>query len=87
MALLLANHADVNAQDNGGWTPLHMAARSGSKEVVQLLLAHKAKVDLKDQDGLTPLKRALLQGQQGVVELLRKYEQPKMSVPEKRYAA
>ena len=87
VALLLANHADVNAQDNGGWTPLHMAARSGSKEVVQLLLAHKAKVDLKDQDGLTPLKRALLQGQQGMVKLLRQYEQPKMSVPEKRHTA
>ena len=87
VALLLANHADVNSQDNGGWTPLHMAARGGSKDVIQMLLAHKAKVDVKDHDGLTPLKRAMLQGQQGVVELLRQYEHPKMSVPEKRYAA
>ena len=87
VALLLANKADVDAQDNGGWTPLHMAARSGSMEVVHILLANKAKVDVKDNDGITPLKRAMLQGQQDVVELLRQHGRPAVTLPEKGRAA
>jgi ankyrin repeat protein len=73
VALLLAKKADVDAQDNGGWTPLHMAARSGCKEVVQILVANKAKVDVKDNNSVTPLSRAMMQGHREVVELLRLY--------------
>ena len=41
--LLLANKADVNARDNDGDTPLHMAAMKGHKDMVELLLAKKPK--------------------------------------------
>ena len=35
---LLAKKAEVNARNDSGYTPLHMAARSGSPEIVTLLL-------------------------------------------------
>ena len=46
--LLLANKAEVNAKDNNGWTPLHLAAPKGHKDVAELLLANKAEVNAKD---------------------------------------
>lgn len=37
------------------WTPLHVAALSGRKSVVELLVANKADVNAKDIDGQTPM--------------------------------
>ena len=36
-ALLLDREADVNARDNNGASPLHLAARSGHTETADLL--------------------------------------------------
>jgi ankyrin repeat protein len=60
--LLLANKADVDAKSNGGRTPLHEAAFSGYKDVVELLLANKADVNAKNNDGQTPLHGAAIWG-------------------------
>jgi ankyrin repeat protein len=37
---LLANKADVNAKDNNGETPTHLAVLRGSKDMVKLLRQH-----------------------------------------------
>ena len=42
--LLLANKADVNATNNGGRTPLLVAALHGRGDVVELLVANGANV-------------------------------------------
>jgi ankyrin repeat protein len=42
--LPLAKRADVNIQDNYGWTPLHFAMRWRHKDRVELLPASKAHV-------------------------------------------
>ena len=39
-----------------GYTPLHLAARNGRLEVVQLLLRHPADKELKDCDGKKPVE-------------------------------
>jgi ankyrin repeat protein len=68
--LLLSNHADVNAKDDKGVTPLIAAAFGGHADVEKLLLANKAEVNAKDHGGRTALHYAAEFGHQDVAELL-----------------
>jgi ankyrin repeat protein len=68
--LLLANKADIHAQDVGRRTALHYAAENGHKDVVELLLANKAYVDATDRFGTTPLGCAAGSCHKDIVELL-----------------
>jgi serine/threonine-protein phosphatase 6 regulatory ankyrin repeat subunit B len=69
-ALLKDNPELVNAKAYNGWTPLHLAAAKGQKEVVELLLTHNAHVNAKDDSGETPLFHAVRFGNKDIVELL-----------------
>jgi serine/threonine protein kinase len=65
------NHADVNASDQTGLSPLHAAARSGQVLVVQYLLTlGSVDPNLVDPDGFTPLMAAVRFQQNRVVRLL-----------------
>jgi hypothetical protein len=68
--LLLEHGADVNAQSQDGWSPLHRASSYGALEVVRLLLEHGADVEAKKDDGKTALQLAAEKGHDKVVELL-----------------
>lgn len=70
---LLANHAEVNAMDNDGNTPLFWAVEWGHS-VVELLLVNHADPNTKDENGLTPLHEATRMGQKHLVELLLAYK-------------
>jgi ankyrin repeat protein len=68
-ALLKQNPALALSSDETGWTPLHLAAQRGFKEVAELLLAYKAPVNAKSKRGDTPLHWAA-NGHKEVAELL-----------------
>jgi ankyrin repeat protein len=51
--------ADINARDNNGMTPLHLAVRTGGYPLVHALLANGADVNSKDKKGCTALHYAL----------------------------
>lgn len=75
-ALLIANHANVNARDRIGNTPLHSSAIRGRlnqdwKNVVELLLANKADVHATNAIGRTPLQEAEYLQDEDVAALLR----------------
>jgi ankyrin repeat protein len=70
--LLITKGADVNAKDNGDWTPLHSAVY-GHKDIVELLISKGANVNAKDGNRRTPLYYAKEQRHTEIVELLKKH--------------
>jgi len=84
--LLLDQHVDVNAVNDGGQTALHFAALS-MDSVVELLAKSGAKLDIADRQGRTPMDMANGRGGPGragqaaaprrsTIELLRKLGAP-----------
>ena len=49
--LLFDRRADVNIQDNRGFSPMHLACLNGHKELIVMLLQKKALVNVKDRKG------------------------------------
>ena len=68
--LLLANGADVNAEQQGGFTALHAAAQNGQIEMIQLLIANGAKIDVRTLDRKTPADYARDRGHAEALTLL-----------------
>ena len=63
--LLVENGADVNAQDDKGWSALHFAAQSYLPNTIKLLITKKADIDPQDAWGNTPLLRAIYNSNNG----------------------
>ncbi len=68
--LVEKKHADLNARDPEGNTPLTNAVRVKSPEMVSYLVAHHADVGRRDSDGWTPLMTAAWLDQGDLVEFL-----------------
>ena len=60
----------INAKDNDGNNPLHVAAAWGYKNIVELLIAKGAYVNAKGNWGMIPLHLAAGEGLKEIVELL-----------------
>ena len=70
----LADGADVNGKDPGGYTPLHWAAWGGHTEVAELLIAKGAEVNAMGYEyGATPLDLAGLNDYVETKKLLVKH--------------
>ena len=68
--LLLEADAQIDAQDNGGYTPLIYASMYGKEAAVRELLKGNPNLDLKDSDGKTALDFAREEKHQSIVNLL-----------------
>lgn len=74
---LLSEGADVNEQDEQGWTPLNWAAGKGDAETVELLLEKGADITLTGRDNRTPLMIAKAASRKDVAEILTAAEKEK----------
>ena len=68
---LLDAGADVDTQNDDGFTALKWAVVRGHTGTVQALLDAGADVDIRDKRGQTPLMIAAEEGQTRVIELLK----------------
>jgi len=66
----LNDGADVEAKDDDGDTPLHVAALNGYKEVAEILIAKSADVNAMSRGGRTPLHIAAWLGHRETVKTL-----------------
>ncbi len=70
--LLLDRGADPNAEQPGGWTPLHQAAANGDLVLCKALLEHGAKRTQMSDDRTRPLDFAIENRHHEVVRLLQR---------------
>merc|ERR1712200_130233 len=71
--LLLKHGANVNIQDNLGWTPLHNAARIGKLELIKLLLSSQD-INFNQQInvGWTAYDTAIHYGKRSAADLIKR---------------
>jgi len=67
---LIAAHADVNAPEVDGTTPLHWAVHRDDADLVQRLIKAGARADVKNNYGVTALTEAAVVGDTKVIKLL-----------------
>src|SRR5260221_1186683 len=80
---LLDRHANPNAREADGTTPLHWAARLDDLESVKLLLSAGAHVNLANRYGVTPLMLAATNGNAAIADaLLRAGADANAALPE-----
>ncbi|XVF68144.1 hypothetical protein PTKIN_Ptkin10aG0180100 [Pterospermum kingtungense] len=63
-------HADLDAPDNDGRSPLHWAAYKGYSDTIRLLLFRDASQKRQDKEGCTPLHWAAIRGNAEACTLL-----------------
>jgi ankyrin repeat protein len=68
--IVLGANLDWQDEDNFNRTPLHLAARFGKVEIVQMLIGAGADVDAQDEVGWTPLHWAAWNGEIESVRML-----------------
>lgn len=68
--MITANRTLVNAKNELGSTPLHIAAGNTAPDVAKLLIDKGANVNAKDNNGSTPLHLAAFTGHKENVNLL-----------------
>ena len=73
MRLLLEHGANPNAEDNEGWTPLHLASSDGHTTIVRLLLDRGASADMKNNKGRNTLQVATTHGMDEIVQVLARH--------------
>jgi uncharacterized protein len=67
---LLDQHADVNAKDETGVTPLMWAALKGNSDVAQIILDAGADPNLKEESGMTTIMFAVTEHQPKILKLI-----------------
>lgn len=71
VTLLLNNHADPNAREEGGYTSLHAAAQNGDMQMISSLLFNGGDLTIRGKDGKMPIDLAIEAGHADAAKLLK----------------
>lgn len=66
----MAGEKALNARDPSGKTPLHLAAESGHRDMVQILVDAGADIDAEDEESTTPMMAAEENGPRDVSDII-----------------
>jgi ankyrin repeat protein len=68
---IIAGRSDlINAADEAGDTPLHLACHNGQTDLVKVLVDAGAELDLTNERGMTPLRWAIYSQKEDIVKVL-----------------
>jgi ankyrin repeat protein len=70
--LLMEAGADVNGQDEFGFTALHKAVEYGNLEIIKFLIKSGADINSKDKERYSPLHIAIISGNIEIIRFLIK---------------
>jgi ankyrin repeat protein len=68
--MLLDRGANINAENQYGFTPLHIAVVSKKMEIIELLFKKGAHVNCADRNSITPFHLAIEEGSEEIIKLL-----------------
>jgi hypothetical protein len=71
---LIEKGADVNARNNHGWTPFHIAAYWNRKDIAKLLLENGANPTVRDSSSKTPKDAAIEAGNEEIAKLVENWQ-------------
>jgi len=70
--LIKAGGININKQNNGGWTALHLASYNSHEKIVELLIKAGADINIQDNNNYTAFDWANMCSHKEIVELLEK---------------
>ena len=70
LTLLIERGANINLEDNLGWTPITRAVDDNKMEIIKVLISQGADLNLKPSHKISALSRAVLKHNLDVVKLL-----------------
>eukprot|EP01119_Soliformovum_irregulare_P009826 TRINITY_DN2367_c0_g1_i2.p1 TRINITY_DN2367_c0_g1~~TRINITY_DN2367_c0_g1_i2.p1 ORF type:complete len:894 (+),score=334.19 TRINITY_DN2367_c0_g1_i2:3904-6585(+) len=62
--------ADINVQNENGWTPLHAASDQGHEHVVRKLVESGCTINILNENGVSPLYLAVARGRRAIAKYL-----------------
>jgi ankyrin repeat protein len=70
MTAFIVSGAEIDTQDERGWTPLMISSFNGNQEIARLLIERGANIHIEDTSGYSPIHWAAFNGFTEIVKML-----------------